>query len=114
MKIDPNETDRIVLVASGFGVWQAGRHIASGRWGDIVRVRAFRPTDPAAGSVTIDLALRGGTEVTITPAIPGYDAFLRAAETALPGMRPRAKWGEAAKPLSATREEIVVFERARS
>ena len=111
MKSDVNETDRVVLVGAGFGVWQGGRHQASARWSDVVRVRAFRARTPAGGGTYLGLALRDGSEVRVHDNVPGYQSFVTAAAAALPGMRPHAAWLAALEPSMDEDEGTVLFER---
>ena len=105
-------TDRVVLVASGFGIWQDGRHAASGRWGDVVEVRLVERDAPEADPVIIiAMKLRDGCEVLLHERVPGFEQFLAAAERSLPGMRPRASWRAAAMPPAVPRNGTVLFER---
>ena len=104
-------TDRIVLVAAGFGVWQAGRHLASARWTDVVRVRALTSGAGAADSSGLALQLRDGTEILIHEALPGFVPFLAAAETTLPGMRRRGQSLATEGPPDVAQGETVLFER---
>ena len=105
-----DETDRIVLVASGFGIWQGGRHAASARWTDVARVRVStrdQPTRAAAVTVT----LRDGTEVLLPEGLPGSEQFLATAEKALPGMTVRAVWRPKLAESASAGAEVVLFER---
>lgn len=112
MKTDTHATDRVVLVGAGFGVWNGGRHEASARWSDVVRVRAFSGVEPA-GAVKVGLTLRDGTEVLIHDRVPGYQSFLSAAESTLPGMRARAAWLAEVQPPAPPGSEALLFDRAR-
>ncbi len=87
-----HETDRIVVVGAGFGLWQNDRHVASGRWSDIVEVRALRSHGPDQQMVSVVLKLRDGPDVSFGDELSGYQSFLVAAESALPRMRPHAEW----------------------
>ena len=99
-----------MLVAAGFGVWQAGRHLASARWTDVVRVRALAGGSGTVSPLGLAVVLRDGTEVLIQDTLPGFIPFISAAETALPGMRRRATWLADARQ-SETRADTVLFER---
>ena len=103
-------TDRVVVVASGFGVWQAGRHLASARWADVVRVRAIGRDASATDSSDIALLLRDGTEILVDGTLRGFDPFLDAAETTL-GMRSRDVWAAGLEQSRVAGEEAVLFER---
>lgn len=81
--------DRVVSVVAGFGVWQGTRHLASARWIDVVGIRACAD---AGERVELTLALRDDTEVQVHESLPGYEAFLDAAEAALPTLRRRSDW----------------------
>jgi len=109
---DRHPTDRVVVVSAGFGVWQGSRHVASARWSDVVRVRAFTRDEATTGRVYVTLALRGGGEVSVYEALPGYQSFLAAAEAALPGMRPRAEWLTSVQEPAGSTDETVLFERS--
>jgi hypothetical protein len=106
-----NATDRIVVVATGFGVWQAGRHLASARWTDVVRVRAFGRDAGATDPSVLGLRLRDGTEILVHEALPGFEPFLNAAETTLPGMSRRAVWLAGMGQSDVAQPETVLFER---
>ena len=103
-------TDRVVLVASGFGVWQAGRHLASARWADVVRVRVMGRDASATDSSDLALLLRDGTEILVDGALRGFDPFLDAARTTL-GMSSRDMWIAGMERSRIAGEETVLFER---
>lgn len=111
MKIDPNATDRVVLVAAGFGVWHGGRHQASARWTDVARVRAVREGGAATGRIRLAVALDNATEVLIHEQVPGYASFLGAAERSLRGMIPRTSWMASLHEATGAGGEVVLFER---
>ena len=104
-------TDRIVVVAAGFGVWQAGRHLASARWTDVVHVRALARSVGSADPSGLALRLRDGTEIRVHETLPGFVPFLTAAETTLLGMRRRADWLAAEGAPDGAQRETVLFER---
>src|SRR5688572_10389508 len=108
MKIDANATDRVVLVAAGFGVWQGGRHQASARWTDVARVRAFRDGGVPSGRIQVALMLDNGTEVLVHEQFPGYASFLGSAEKSLAGIRPRASWMAALQDPSSAGVAVVL------
>jgi hypothetical protein len=105
--MERGESDRIVLVASGFGLWLAGRHVASARWGDVERVRAIRPQDEHAPLV-VEVALAGGSVVELREDVPGWLAFLHAARVQLAGMPPAERWRA---ELPAGGGELLLFDR---
>ena len=113
MNVDKHATDRVVLVGSGFGVWNGGRHQASARWADVVRVRAFIGGEPEPGRVHVGLTLRDGSEVLVHDGVPGYQSFLGAAEAALRSMRPRASWLADVQASGAESSDVVLFDRSR-
>ena len=94
-------TDRIVVLAAGFGVWIDNRHIASGRWGDVVEVRIADQGQSPSNHVNLVVVLRDGTEVFIDNNLSGYHAFLGAAEAALPGLEHQ----------SGSTDETIIFKR---
>ena len=111
MIIDPNETDRVVIAGSGFGVWFRGKHQASARWSDVARVRAFRRVEAPHRRIFVGLMLKSGIEVFVHEDVPGYQSFLGAAEAALRGMVPRAKWIAEMQHPSADGLETVLYQR---
>ena len=104
-------TDRVVLVASGFGVWQGGRHVASARWTDVARVRAFTGADATKDLLHVALRLRDGTEVLVQEDVPGFEQFLATAEKSLPGMLARSSWRRRPTQAAAASSEVVLYER---
>ena len=104
-------TDRVVLVASGFGVWQAGRHLASARWADVVRVRVMTRDASATDSSDLTLLLRDGTEILVDGALRGFDPFLDAAEKTLSGISSREVWAAGMEQSRIEGAERVLFER---
>lgn len=104
-------SDRVVLVAAGFGVWQAGRHVASARWTDVIRACLFKTDQPESEMLCVTLGLRDGTEVLINEELPGFEPFLAAAEAALSGMRKRADWLADVRSPAFMQHEMVLFER---
>lgn len=104
-------TDRVVLVAAGFGVWQAGRHVASTRWTDVVRVHAASHAAGTTDPVIVTVRLRNATEISVSGALAGFEAFLAVAETRLPGMRQRAEWLASMAQSPIAQPDRVLFER---
>ncbi|MDF1501830.1 hypothetical protein [Roseisolibacter sp. H3M3-2] len=98
----------LVATSADFARLSGGRPVASGAWDDVVQARAL--TAASGFGVGLALRLRGGGEFVARDDAPGWDEFLDAAESALPGMQPRDGWqrvlAEAAGGPSA-----VVFER---
>jgi hypothetical protein len=94
----------------GFGVWRGGRHLASARWTDVVRVRALGRESELTGRLRIALQLRDGSEVLVHEELPGFELFLAAAEAKLEGMPGSGTWMAAIQP-AVTRKETVLFER---
>ena len=109
-----HSTDRVVLAGTGFGVWQGGRHLASARWADVARVCAFRHDGPTSDGMVVALRLRDGTEILVHQELPGFEAFLVAAEARLPGISRRSAWWSAVLQPAAVRNEVLLFERARA
>jgi hypothetical protein len=102
---DPlTDPTRVVVVTSGFGLWNAGRHVMSARWTDVARIRVRGAVPPASGVVLV-VTQRNGAEIELPSTLTGWEAFVDAAPAMLPGMRPAA---------TAPRdpEGIVLFERA--
>lgn len=103
-------TDRVVVVAMGFGVWQGGHHVASARWADVVRVSAVRRDVVPTDGLTLALRLRDGTEILVHEALPGFEPFLAAAHARLPGIQRGATW-TAVRRHGVAPNETVLFER---
>jgi len=102
--VDSSETDRVVVVGSGFGVWKNSAHVASARWTDIARIDSVRGEG-------IAIKLLDGTNISVDDTLPGYSSFLDAAGAALSGMRraaaiePRDEDGEAPTGILFERRE---------
>jgi hypothetical protein len=58
----------------------------------------------------VTLGLRDGTEILVHEQLPGFERFLAAAESHLPGMQRQATWRAAGVQPSVT-NETVLFER---
>ena len=81
MADNAHETDRIVVVGSGFGVWMDNRHVASGRWSDVSEMRESKPDESHPDDMNVIVTLLDGTEVSIDSSMAGYENFLSAAES---------------------------------
>ena len=102
--IDPlAEPTRLVVVASGFGLWREGRHELSARWADVARVECR--SDPPS----LVVALMDARELRVDATIAGWTEFLAAAPGALFGTRTRPVW--LPLPVSADGGAIVLYER---
>lgn len=85
--IDPlAEPTRLVVVASGFGLWRDARHELSARWSDVARVE-WRPDPPR-----LVIALADARELRLDATIAGWAEFLAAAPAALLGTRATPTW----------------------
>ena len=105
--MERGESDRIVLVASGFGLWLGGRHVASARWGDVERVCAIRGPDEHVPLI-VAVTLAGGSAIELHEDVPGWLAFLHAARGQLAGMPPAEQWRA---ELPAGGGELLLFDR---
>jgi hypothetical protein len=76
---------RIVVVASGFGLWRDGRHVASARWSDVVGVHASAP-GPDAPVEGVEIELADGRVLALDGTLPGWRDFVHAAGSRLTGM----------------------------
>ena len=103
---DKSETDRIVIVASGFGLWLDGRHVASARWGDVSRVHARRAAE--SEGIVVRVSLADGRDVALGEHVSGWLAFLHAASVQLPGMPPVERW----RPALADADEALLYDRS--
>ena len=102
--IDPlAEPTRLVVVASGFGLWREGRHEISARWVDVVRVEG-RPDPPRLVVVLAD-----AREMRVDATIAGWADFLAAAPGALLGARAKPSW--LPLPSAADGGPVVLYER---
>ena len=81
MDNNAHETDRIVVVGSGFGVWMDNRHVASGRWSDVAEMRESKLDESHPDDMSVIVTLMDGTEVSIDSSMAGYQNFLSAAES---------------------------------
>ena len=108
---DLHAKDRIVIVGTGFGVWDGGRHRASARWSDVSRVRAFKQDEAKSDLVCVAVGLRDGSEILVHEEVPGFEPFLAAAESRLPGMQRRSAWLPAVVQPGFAPNETLLFER---
>jgi hypothetical protein len=102
--------DILVATSADFALLRGGRPVAGGAWDDVVAARAYRDGAGGSGAVCLALRLRRGAEFVGRDDAPGWDDFVDAAESALPGMGRRAGWWPAAAdggPAAA----VVLFER---
>ena len=104
-------TDRVVLVAAGFGVWQGGRHVASARWTDVERVVAVRSETASTPRLRVMLRLQGVDDVFLAADLPGFEHFLAVAEQSLPGMRRSTSWRKVEHPGASVQQDLVLFDR---
>jgi hypothetical protein len=81
----------LVATSSDFALLRGGRPVAGGAWDDVVHLRASAGDAPP-GAVRLVLRLRDGAEFVARDDAPGWDDFVDAAESALPGMPPRRAW----------------------
>ena len=104
-----DDTDRIVMVASGFGLWRGGRHVGSARWADVARISALTDAASAEPGVRVQVTLDTGMVLDLPESLPGWAAFLGIAAERLPGMPRLAAWRPTmAAPADAPR---LLFER---
>lgn len=106
-----HESDRIVVVASGFGVWQDGRCVASARWADVQRVRALRRSELTPHLVCLTVTLTAGGELEVHERLPGWAAFVAAAVAALPGMPAAAVWRPTVPDPTSEVPDALLFQR---
>ena len=104
-------TDRIVIVASGFGLWRGGRHAGSARWSDVSRIQATVDRTSAEPGVLVRVALDTGMVLDLVDTLPGWAGFLAAAADRLPGMPRLAAWLPALLAPTSAEAERVLFER---
>ena len=76
---------RIVVVASGFGLWRDNRHVASARWSDVVGVHVPAPV-PDAPAERLEIELADGSVLPLDSSLPGWRDFVHAAGSRLAGM----------------------------
>ena len=102
--IEPlGEPTRLVVVASGFGLWREGRHQLSARWADVARVECR--SDPP----TLVISLADARELRVDATIAGWAEFLAAAPGALLGARTHTVW--LPLPVLPDGGAVVLFER---
>lgn len=105
-------SDRVVIVGMGFGVWNGGRHAGSGRWADVVSARILKADAHVGGGHSrIALALKDGTDVVVAEELPGFAAFLIAAEDALAGSSGSPTWLSRIPDAAGSPEQTILFER---
>jgi len=106
-----HETDRIVIVASGFGLWLDGRHVASARWGDVSRVRASRPGGLVTTPLLVEVTLADGTTIAMPEHVSGWFNFLQTAATRLPGLPRVEVWRPPLSTPGASAADELLFDR---
>jgi hypothetical protein len=108
-----DELGRVVVVAAGFALWKGGRCIAAARWGDIDRLRAYRPASETTGAIRLVVELRDGTVLEYHESAPGFDAFLDRAVAMLPGLLAFAAWHPALVLAPPGGDGVVLFNRTQ-
>ena len=105
------DSDRIVVVGSGFGVWAGGRPGPAMPWRDVARVAAFR--QPVDGTVAVHLrvTLADGRALEMHDRMAGWGSFLQATPERLAPMPAAAAWWPAAIHPDLGQGEIVLFDR---
>jgi hypothetical protein len=106
-----SETDRIVIVASGFGLWLDGQHVASARWGDVARMRAVRAVSPAV-SIVVEITLADGRTIELREHVAGWRTFLNAAASRLSGIPPIDHWRPELSSPDSDVGEALLFDRS--
>ena len=79
-------TSRIVVVASGFGLWRDGRHVASARWSDVVGVHVPAPSPDLPAAERMELRMADGSVLPLDSTLPGWRDFVHAAGSRIAGM----------------------------
>lgn len=109
------DSDRIVVVGSGFGVWEGGRPGPAVSWRDVRRVVAFRgPVADAAATTAVHLrvTLADGRALVMHDRMAGWGSFLQAAPERLAPMPKAPAWWPAAIHPELGDQEIVLLDRA--
>jgi hypothetical protein len=106
------ESDRIVVVTSGFGVWTGGRPGPAVPWRDVTRVVALRRAVAGAVAVHLRVTLVDGRALEMHDRMAGWGSFLQAAPERLSPMPAAAAWWPAAIHPELGDSEIVLYERA--
>ena len=104
---DLDDQGRVVVVAAGFALWRGGRCLAAARWGDLLRLRAYRSGD----SLRLGIELVDGTAMELLEAAPGFDVFLDRAAVMLPALMPFASWSPALMAAPPGAEAAVIYEK---
>ena len=103
--------EMIVATDHDFAILRGGRPVASARWDDVVRLRAYKRDGFTTDLVCLNVELQSGTTLLVHEEMPGWEDVIEAAERALPGMKEFRSWfPEVVKPAFA-RNEQVIFER---
>lgn len=106
-----DETDRIVVISAGFGVWRGGKCLAFGRWSDITAVSMIERGAGAANGLS--LALRDGSTLELRDDTAGWKGFLMGAQSRLPGVPTPEMW-EAAVATTGDDARHMLFYQRRS
>jgi hypothetical protein len=102
---------RIVVVAAGFGLWLGGKCLASGKWSDIASLRAYKRAVPTAEPICVVVQLRDGSEVEMQEGAPGWQTFVNAAVSRLPGTPSPDEWVAEMRAVPITASERTLFAR---
>ena len=104
---------RVVVIAAGFALWSGGRCVASARWADVRRLRAYRRRDiDPADALYLGVELSDGSLMELREDAPGFDAFVDRAPATLQGLLPYSAWHPTLAATAPADDGIVLFERA--
>lgn len=103
--------DILVATSADFALLRNGRPVASGTWDDVVQARAYRDGTGASAPAALALRLRDGSDFVGREDAPGWDDFVDAAQSALPGMPPQRAWWEAGGSPGGAPDGKVLFRR---
>lgn len=87
--------DMLVVTSADFALLRNGRPVSSGMWDDVLAAQVRREQALGPDTVRLVLRLSDSAEFIASDDAPGWDDFVEAAESALPGMvRLRDWWAD--------------------
>lgn len=99
--------DMLVVTSADFALLRNGRPVASGMWDDVLTAQVKHEQTLGPDTVRLVLRLRDGAEFIASDDAPGWDDFVDAAESALPGIVRSRHW-----PVDGGEGAVEVFRRA--
>lgn len=101
----------IVCTHAGFAVQRGGVDVVHVKWDDVVQVLAFVRDEITVDMICMAVRTHVGEDVLIDEDAEGWDAWLLALDTALPGARWPDMWLPALTRPAFSSAVVVLFDR---